>query len=270
MASVRATTEGGKSAGCGHTGQPTGDIQDQTAMDGKGRARIYDLLVPSSYDPNKPLALVFAYHAAGSDEKGGRGYGIQEVDGALAAAVFVYPRGIDYQSQGTGWDDACRGYDIPFFDNMLSAVEAKYCIDTKRVFAAGFSRGGDHVTALTCCRGDKVRAVAAASCTDEYGNASDYQTYTNLPCPTKGTTGIRFTHDASGGDTGYPKPLFTTTAALFRSFNGCSASTATVDANCKSYDGCTSPLVECSYVGLGHVPPNGWAKDTWTFFSGFN
>src|SRR5690242_16802877 len=48
MASGSATLEGGKSAGCGHTGQPTGDIQDQTAMDGKGRTRIYDLLVPSS------------------------------------------------------------------------------------------------------------------------------------------------------------------------------------------------------------------------------
>jgi polyhydroxybutyrate depolymerase len=153
---------------------------------------------------------------------------------------------------------------------MLAAVEARYCVDRDRVFVTGFSWGGDQTTALVCCRGDRIRAAAPASCTDEYGENDMYMTYDNWPCPAAGNTAIRFTHDWSGGDSGYPSPLFTTTNELYRAFNGCAATSSLITpAPCVAYEGCETPYVECPYMSLGHSLPGNFANETWAFFDSF-
>jgi poly(3-hydroxybutyrate) depolymerase len=271
----RATAEGtaggtpaANGTGCGRRPPSTGNLH-LTAKDGKGKTRDYELLVPSSYDPSKPLALSFVYHGAGGNPQSAKAFGLQDAPGAKDASIFVFPQGIEFQTFGVGWDDSCGGYDVALFDQMLSSIESNYCIDTKRVFVAGFSWGCDHATALACCRGEKVRAIAAGSCADEFSDKSDYHTYVNLPCPAKVSAGIRFTHDANG-DTGYPGPLFATTSALYRSINGCTSEAAPSDPSpCRSFAGCASPFVECAYSGLGHALPSGWSADSWAFFSTF-
>jgi poly(3-hydroxybutyrate) depolymerase len=258
---------GSGSSGCGHANSQTGSLH-LTTTDGNGTTRNYDLVVPASYDASKPLSLVFVYHGAGGNEAAAKSFGLQDASGAGSAAIFVFPRGISFQQYGVGWNDACSGYDMVLFDHMLAAVQAAYCIDPAKVFAAGFSWGCDQVTALACCRGDRLRAIAAASCTDEYSNGSDYTTYNNLPCPAPKRPAIRFTHDASGGDEGYAAPLFVTTSALYRSFDGCSAtSTPTADAHCSAHASCAQPFIDCGYDQLGHQLPPNWADDTWKFFS---
>ncbi len=254
------------SAGCGKTGGKTGDFTLQ-AKDGKGTTRTYEVVVATPYDASTPRALSFVYHGAGGTSAQAKGFGLQSAPGASAAGIFVFPQGIAYANDGVGWDDSCGGYDVPFFDAMLVAIEADYCVDESRVFAAGFSWGGDHTTALACCRGKTFRAVAVGSSTDEFANEADAATYDNLPCPEATTAAIRFTH-ATGGDSAYPAPEFATTSALYRSWNACSsASTAVSPSPCVSYSACASPLVECSYDGLGHALPPGWGDDTWSFFS---
>lgn len=266
---AETATPGASITGCGRTGQPTGNLA-LTAKDGKGKKRDYELLVPSTYDPSKPLAVTFVYHGAGGKAENAKAFGLQDVPGARDASLFVFPQGIEFQNFGIGWDDSCGGYDIALFDQILSSIESSYCIDTKRIFAAGFSWGCDHATALACCRGDKIRAIAAGSCADEFSNHSDYKTYVNLPCPAKAKVGIRFTHDANG-DTGYPNPLFATTSSLYQFINGCSGTSAPIEPNpCKSFAGCSSPYIECPYSGLGHALPSGWSADTWAFFSTFH
>jgi poly(3-hydroxybutyrate) depolymerase len=205
--------------------------------------------------------------APGATSRPPKSFGLQGAPGAAASAIFVFPRGIPYQTYGVGWDDSCGGYDVVFFDHMLAALVADYCIDTARVFVAGFSWGCDHVTALACCRGDRIRGVGAASCSDEFKTASDPGSYLNLPCPVKNEAAIRFTH-AEGGDPAYASPLFATTSALYRSFDACSSTTTPVSPSpCAAFVGCAHPLVECAYPGLGHALPPGWATDTWSFFS---
>jgi len=227
--------------------------------------RDYDVLVPASYNPSTPLALTFVFHGGGATSANAKAFGMQDATGAAAASIFVYPQGVSFQSYGVGWDDRCGGYDMPFFDNMLSSLAATYCIDLNRVYAGGFSWGCDHVTALACCRGDKIRAIAAASCGDEFSNPADYKTYQS--CPVTNRAAIRFTH-ATNADDGYPAPLFATTSALYRSWNGCSATATAVNPSpCKSYSGCRAPVVECAYDNLGHSIPGGWGNDSWKFFT---
>jgi polyhydroxybutyrate depolymerase len=257
------------SAGCGttpaHTAAYTG-----TTTDGKGTSRSYSVLLPAAYDKDKPLAITFGYHGAGGTSSAAQAFGIQNGSGAAAASIFVFPQGIDFESDGVGWDDTCAGYDMVLFDNILAAMEKSYCIDTARVFVAGFSWGCDQVTALTCCRGDKIRAMSGASCTDEYSDNTNYKTYANLACPHLDKTGIRFTHDASGGDSAYPKPEFATTSSLYQSWAACPTFTGTLTADqCHTYAGCASSFIECPYTGLGHATPANWGPDTWAFFASY-
>ena len=259
-----AAKSGLRSAGCGLTGKPTGELH-LTGRDGAGVTRDYEVLIPASYSPSTPLALTFVYHGAGGVAADAKGYGVQAAPGAAAASIFVFPQGVSYQKYGVGWDDTCGGYDMPFFDNMVAALEATYCIDPGRVYAAGFSWGGDQVTALACCRGDKLRAIAAASCTDEYKDAADFKTYQS--CPTVNRAAIRFTHEATG-DASYPAPLYATTLTLFRSWNACSATAkAILPGPCRVFGACRVPVVDCPYENIGHWLPNGWGNDTWSFFS---
>jgi poly(3-hydroxybutyrate) depolymerase len=255
---------GGKSAGCGLAPPQTGVFQLQTT-DGAGTSRVYEVIVPANYDPATPLGVAFVYHGAGGSADGAASFGLQSAPDAAASAIFVFPQGIAFQSYGVGWDDTCSGYDMVFFDNMLAYLESHYCVDPSRVFAAGFSWGCDHVTALMCCRGDRIRAIGAASCSDEFADTSDYRTYQNLPCPSTGSTAVRFTHDVAS-DGAFTAQEFATTSQLYRALDSCTTSSSAT-ASCTSYAGCAQPVVDCAYPNLGHALPATWASDTWAFFT---
>ena len=46
--------------------------------------------------------------------------------------------------------------DVGFVNAMIDAVDAAYCVDPKRVYAAGFSNGGMLSNRLACELGDRV------------------------------------------------------------------------------------------------------------------
>ncbi len=211
---------------------------------------------------------MFVYHGSNATSAVAESYGIQTLPTAAASALFVFPQGVPFESYGVGWNDACSGYDMVFFDHMLATLTADYCIDETRIFAAGFSWGGDQVTALACCRGASVRAVASAACTDEFSNPKDFRSYENLPCPAAGTTAVRFSFDPAG-DEALSADMFASTSALYRTLNGCATSVSAAAGACRSYAGCKEPFLECAYPKLGHGLPKSWARDTWNFFAQF-
>ena len=252
-------------AGCSVTGQATGDFHLSTT-DSRGTTRDFEVLVPTTYQSGVPLALTFVFHGAGGSEGTAIGYGLQTATGASGSSIFVFPQGVAYQNYGIGWDETCKGYDVAFFDNMLAAIQAKYCVDPNRVFVAGFSWGCDFVTALACCRGNRLRGVAAASCSNDFSNTSNYKTYGNYPCQTV-TAAIRFTHDVAG-DSAYSAADFAVTSQLYQALDSCSAiSSPTTPSPCVAYQNCTHQFVECSYAGLGHSLPSDWPDATWSFLS---
>lgn len=213
------------------------------------------------------MALTLAFHGAGGSTNDARNFGLNQVSGALAASIMVYPQGIPFQNYGVGWNDACNGYDMSFFDNILTYVENNYCIDKNRIYVGGFSWGCDFATALSCCRSSTIRAVAAGSCSDEFRNAADYKTYSNTCQTTTSHPAIRFTH-APKEDGAYPAPFFATTSQLYQSWNSCASTTTAVNASCVSYNSCKSQLIECTNVS-GHSLPTNWNVDSWNFFNQF-
>jgi poly(3-hydroxybutyrate) depolymerase len=261
------------SPGCGKVNPRTGTFT-LTTTDGANRTRSYLIQVPTAYNPNNGYALTAVYHGAGGTSAEADAWGLHDATGAGTGSIFVYPQGINFQNYGVGWDDTTKGYDIPFFDNMVKAVEAGWCVNTKRIFAAGFSWGGDFVTALTCHRGNVIRAVAVNSASDEYKNTWDYTTYAGLPCASTIHSAMRFVH-AIGSDGAYPYPEFRTTASLYQSFNTCGLSStpshsSTTVMTCVSHNTCSQQFIECSFnSNIGHALPPNWASDTWAFFETF-
>lgn len=236
------------------------------------------------------------FHGLGGTSDAAIGFGIQDAEGALASAIFVYPQGSVYTStpgdaqahSRVSWFDHCGSVDMTFVRNILASIEANYCIDHKRIFAAGFSWGCDFITALNCCEGTLLRGISAASCTNEYNKAvvanvqdpNYYLNYNNLNwagvCRGNGNAAIRFAHDSSGGDASYVAPSFTHTSYLYCSMNSCSNASIAVNSTtlkpasssvCSWFKSCRSPFVECSYLNLGHALPANWGSDTWQFFS---
>jgi len=263
--------------GCGKLAAQTG-LFNLNTTDGLGTIRTFEVQVPADYNPTKAYALTFVFHGASGNSAQSYSWGLQNATGASEASIFVFPNGVAFKSYGVGWDDRTHGYDMPFFDNMVKKLETSYCINSARVFAAGFSWGGDFVTALACNRGSVVRAAAINSASDEFNDHANYLTYQNLPCPTTSYPALRFVH-AIGGDGAYPAPDFATTSKLLQSFNACkgacgvastSVASSTSAMTCVSYSGCGKELIECSFAAsIGHALPPNWAADTWAFFQTF-
>ena len=143
------------SAGCGQPGARTGAFTLR-ATDGNHRARTYLIQVPMAYSATRAYPLVFVFHGAGGSSRDSYSWGLQRATGAAEGAIFVFPDGIEFQKYGVGWDDSVNGYDLAFFDDMSRDVSAHYCVDSKRVFIAGFSWGGDFAIALACQRGASI------------------------------------------------------------------------------------------------------------------
>ena len=101
-----------------------------------------------------------------------------------------------------------------------------------------------------------------------FSNPADYFTYRNLKnrtCPVQSTASVRFTH-AQDYDGGYSAPLFATTSKLFQFIQGCSANSVPAGPGmCVSYQGCRTPLLECTYSGHVHAMPANSPQDIWDF-----
>lgn len=157
---------GDASSGCGVAA--TAGMHDVTIQSG-GMARTFHVYVPARYvaATSTPDTLVFVFHGYTQTGTGNTSFAIEylsQMDPVSDAQGFllVYPDGYQ-QSWNAG--RCCGGAvssnvdDIGFFDAMLAWIESKYCVDTKRVYAAGLSNGGFFSNRLACERADVVAAI---------------------------------------------------------------------------------------------------------------
>ncbi len=153
-----------KSAGCGKTATIRSQTYTTTV---NSKQRQYVMKLPENYDKDRAYRLIFAWHPrGGSATKLVNGEDIHH-GGALPyyglpplsnnSAIFVVPNGLN-----SGWANA-GGEDVTFFDDMVKAIEAGLCVDTKLIFSTGFSYGGAMSYSLACSRSNVLRAVVVLS-----------------------------------------------------------------------------------------------------------
>lgn len=137
--------------------------------------------LPTGYDAARPAPLVLALHGGGGhaehmadDEK----YGLQK-KADEAGFVVAFPNGYSklpgpVSGRFATWNaGACCGDardkevdDVAFARAVVAAIQARYSIDARRVFAAGMSNGGMMSHRLACEAADLFRAVASVAGTD--------------------------------------------------------------------------------------------------------
>jgi polyhydroxybutyrate depolymerase len=134
--------------------------------------------LPSGYDAAHPAPLVLALHGGGGHAEymaDDEHYGLQK-KADEAGFVVAFPNGYSklpgakfatWNAGGCCGDARDRGSDdVGFARAVVAAIEARYSIDTKRVFATGMSNGGMMSHRLACEAADVFRAVASVAGTD--------------------------------------------------------------------------------------------------------
>lgn len=134
--------------------------------------REYLLYIPDSIDLSKPSPLVLNFHGYTSNMY------LQEIFSAMDETaeengfILVYPNGLINKSDGeTSWNaGGCCAYgeelirdDLGFVRALVSRLQEELCIDTTRIYAAGFSNGGFMAHYLGCEASDVFAAVASVA-----------------------------------------------------------------------------------------------------------
>jgi polyhydroxybutyrate depolymerase len=136
-----------------------------------GRAREYLIYVPRGYDNTRPVPLVLNFHGATMTAEQQRDFSGMNATADAKGFVVVYPQGV-----GNSWNaGACCGEaqssnvdDVGFARALLDALQENICVDTHRMYSAGFSNGGRMSYRLGCEMAGVFAAIAPVAGTKSF------------------------------------------------------------------------------------------------------
>jgi poly(3-hydroxybutyrate) depolymerase len=105
-------------------------------------------------------------------------YGLKHIaDSVGEQAIFIAPA---MKTGSSTWDLSGDSDDHDLFDDLLDYAKTNLCVDTNRVFAAGFSYGAMMTYSLSLTHQSQLRAVATLEAANWVGTTSSYW----IPYPT--------------------------------------------------------------------------------------
>lgn len=175
-----------------------------------GVIRTYRMHVPSSYDGEKSVALVAAFHGGlGSADfmANDQLYGLiskSEEQGF----IVVFPNGASrFRGKFATWNAGnCCGYardvnsdDVGFVRAVIREVDYKFNIDPEKIYALGMSNGGMFSYRLACEMADTFAAIASVTGTDNYDNCRPQLPVSIMHIHAKNDTHVLFNGGAGEG-----------------------------------------------------------------------
>ncbi|MGH2999406.1 MAG: alpha/beta hydrolase family esterase [Gaiellaceae bacterium] len=157
-------------SGCGSTA--TSRVLSLTV---DGHARLVIVHVPVGYTGNARVPLVLNLHGSGSTAKQQEKFSAMDAAADAHHFLVAYPQGLIPEGSGFDWNvpgaplvggrktPAAAADDISFITKLVSELERRYCIDSRMVFAVGFSGGSRLVSALACDDSGVFAAVGIVS-----------------------------------------------------------------------------------------------------------
>jgi polyhydroxybutyrate depolymerase len=129
-----------------------------------GLIREYSIYVPASYDGTTSFPLLFNFHGGG----GTIAFHIAIADMSpiadTANFIVVYPQARPDPSDGNSfnWISKVPGTfdDVPFISSLIDTIASNYQIDQNRIYACGYSLGGDMCFELACKLNSRIAAIA--------------------------------------------------------------------------------------------------------------
>lgn len=252
-------------------GSGTGPCTGKAALSGdldwtvksKGQDRTVHVHVPTKYDPAKRTPVVLNFHGFTSNGKEQALYTGMNRKADEAGFIAVHGEGIGQQQS---WNaGACCGEameskvdDVALVSTIIDELDAKLCVDAKRVFATGMSNGGFLSHRLACELSSRIAAIAPV--------AGVMGIATCTPARPVSVMHFHGTSDAlvpyEGVDSNGRKfPSVAATADGWATRNGCTDTARTTfesgDAKCTTRDKCTagSEITVCAITAGGHTWP---------------
>jgi polyhydroxybutyrate depolymerase len=236
-----------------------------------GRDRTVIVHVPTGYSGSSKVPLVLNMHGSGSTAAEQEAFtgmdGTADSDGFIVA----YPQGLIPEGSGFDWNvpgeplvgggtvPAGSADDVTFLTSLVPMLEQRYCIDSTRVYATGFSGGSRITSQLACDASGTFAAIAPVSGLRR-----------PLPCPTTRPVPVLTFHgtaDPVDPYNGHGEAYWTYSvpqaAQDWASQDGCSPTATTSQpaptVTLTQYSGCAGgATVELySITGEGHEWPDG-------------
>ena len=138
-----------------------------------GSTREYELYIPSSYSENSLSPLMFNFHGGNSTSQSQIAISDMRDLADNNNFILVYPQAIADPTDDGSLNWIFKGEsdhdDIYFIDALISELSGQYQIDLERVYACGYSLGGEFVFELLCRLNNKIASgVAVARTMGQY------------------------------------------------------------------------------------------------------
>jgi polyhydroxybutyrate depolymerase len=215
--------------GCGGTGspiepaaQPKPTIEVRT-LNVQGGDRTYRVVRPPASGVSKALPLLLVLHGAGSTaEEVAVMTGFDTVS-VQERVIVAYPNADNgrWHASGSGNVD-----DVLFIRTLIDRLEADYQIDPARIYATGFSNGGEMTYRLACQLADRIAAVGPVAGTN--GTADCHPAHPISVIAFHGTTDSNSRYE---GDPGIGVLSFPAEFERWQQLNGCTGSPKVEDSS---------------------------------------
>ena len=137
------------------------------ALEHGGIMREYILYVPESYSEDLPVPLMMNFHGGSGTATGHLYISDMRSIADTANFILVYPQGSVLDGGTTHWnsmppsdDNKSSADDFGFIDTLIDEISSNYNIDSTRIYASGFSNGGDFSYSLACYLSNRIAAIA--------------------------------------------------------------------------------------------------------------
>jgi polyhydroxybutyrate depolymerase len=260
-----------------------------------GIGRTYVAYLPQALGATMSVPFVFVFHGAEMDASemyditqyaklaDSEGIAVAFLDGQNTSSATgtrtLDPWNVSDHSAavcggGNLVNNPTAGVDFAFMDAVKADIGQDQCLDSKHVFATGFSMGGYFSHHIGCDRTD-VRAVAPHSGAT-IASLSSCMTG-HVPVIIFHGTSDNIIAEGCDDPTGAAQSGFPASATLWAKKNGCQTTYTTVAENgsgggngqCYVYDGCPADgQVElCTFTGMSHCWAGGAASGGGSMFA---
>ncbi|MEH2286944.1 extracellular catalytic domain type 1 short-chain-length polyhydroxyalkanoate depolymerase [Nostoc sp.] len=243
-------------------GDNSGELYDQ------GKLRTYYFYTPKSYNLDRPMPLVLVFHG-----DNGNGRSISNVTRFNELAdqkgfIVVYPDGIDQKWSLRG-NTQGKVDDVLFVSALINHLQQQLNIDSHKVYATGFSRGGILTQALACKLPDKIAGFASVAGSLPVRLKPSCQPQTSISMLTiNGTNDRDVLYEGNDHTQRGALVSISDMVKFWRSHDQCTLSNASLNfsedkVKTAIYTGCSgnSEVWQLAVVNGGHFWPGGSSTD---------
>ncbi len=256
------------SAACSGQAKPGNSV---LSVSSGGLQRIVRLHLPSGYRDSQKTALILNLHGSELTASAQEAFTGMDATADEDGFIVAYPQAAIPDGNGYDWNvpgqpllggssvPANAANDVMFLQQTINVLEAGLCIDTTRVYVAGFSGGARMTSQLGCDLSTVVAAIAPVS-----GLRFPDPCPATRPVPVMAFHGTADPVDPyDGNGQAYWTYSVPTAAQRWAAYDGCSSAPAVSQTQSAlrltSYTGCKAGTSVSLYtiIGEGHEWPGG-------------